>query len=178
MTYIYDESKATLREEIGEIAIPPRDLAKVKIAGVAGPFAGFDRNPFVVSFQAKRFQFQLVNVHLYFGSDKQQADIDRRCLEAFAVARWADDRRNDADTYCRDVIVLGDFNLPKVDPANPVYKALTAKGLHLPLHSTHIGSSIASESHYDQLAFFPADTPEYTGNAGVFDWDGALFKKL
>ena len=51
--------------------------------------------------------------------------------------------------------------------------------MHLPKHSTQIGSSIASDSHYDQVAFFPGETQqEFTGNSGVFDFDGALFRTL
>lgn len=178
MTYIYDGRKVQLRDEIGEIAIPPRDLPKINLPGIHGAFDGFDRNPYLTAFQAGQFQFELVNVHLFFGSDADPADMARRCLEAYAIARWADLRRKDANTYCQDVLVLGDFNLPKVDPKDPVYKALTKRGLQIPPHSTQIGTAIASESHYDQLAFFPDETPEYTGESGVFDWDGAIFKTL
>jgi hypothetical protein len=51
--------------------------------------------------------------------------------------------------------------------------------LHLPQHSTEAGSSISTDSHYDQIAFFPGQTQaEFTGKAGVFDFDGALFATL
>ncbi len=49
--------------------------------------------------------------------------------ETYAVAWWADRRRRDKNTYVSDIIPLGNFNLPKVDPADPIYKALTARGL-------------------------------------------------
>ena len=33
--------------------------------------------------------------------------------------------------------------------------------------------------HYDQIMFFPGDTDEnFTGAAGVVDFDGAVFRKL
>ena len=57
-----------------------------------------------------------------------------------------------------DILPLGDFNLPKAEPGDPVYNALTRRGLHLPEHSTKIGSSIAADEHYDQIVFFPGDT--------------------
>jgi hypothetical protein len=60
-----------------------------------------------------------------------------------------------------------------------VYNALTRRGLHLPEHSTKIGSSIVQDNHYDQIAFFPGETKnDYTGRSGVIDFDGALFRDL
>jgi len=76
-------------------------------------------------------------------------------------------------------VPLGDFNLPKVEPGDPIYKALTSRGLVVPPHSSQIGSAIASDSYYDQIVFFPGSTQErFTGNMNVFDFDGALFADL
>jgi endonuclease/exonuclease/phosphatase family metal-dependent hydrolase len=103
----------------------------------------------------------------------------RRALETYTVARWAHLRRKSPYAYAKDVIVLGDFNMPAVSSTDPVYRALTRYGLKLPPHSTQIGSAIASDSHYDQVAFFPGETEaEFTGRAGVFDFDGAVFADL
>lgn len=179
LAFVYDSTRVTLLEKVGEIAIPPSDLPFIKLEGIAAEFKGFDRNPYLAAFQAGHFRFILVNVHLFFGDDAAAASIDRRCLETFAVARWCDIRRRSKNSYTRDIIALGDFNLPKADSLNPVYRALTRRGLKLPAHSTQIGSSIASDNHYDQVAFHPAETAgDFTGNAGVFDYDGAIFADL
>ena len=53
---------------------------------------GFDRNPYVATFTSGDFTVSLVNVHLYFGSDSTES-MNRRRLETYAVARWADLRR-------------------------------------------------------------------------------------
>lgn len=129
-------------------------------------------------FQAGSFTFQLANVHLYWGSDSAIA-MNRRRLETFAVARWADLRRNSPYVSTPNVLALGDFNLPKTEPGDPIYDELTSRGLQLPPHSTQIGSSIAEDAHYDQIAFFPGPTQDqFTGNSAVFDYDGALFRTL
>lgn len=77
---------------------------------------------------------------------------------------------------------LGDFNLPKPTRGasdRPVYDELAGRGLHVPGHSTEIGSSIASDNRYDQIAFFPGETGErFTGKLGVFDFDGGVFATL
>jgi endonuclease/exonuclease/phosphatase family metal-dependent hydrolase len=176
--FLYDSSKVTPLEKVGEVAIPPSDQRYIKLPGTQQKFRGFDRNPYLAAFRSGSFTFVLVNVHLYFGSDSK-ISMNRRSLEAYAVARWADLRRTSENAYTRVIIVLGDFNLPKVEPGDPIYEALTKRGLHLPEHSTEIGSSISTDSHYDQIAFFPGQTQiEFTGESGVFDFDGALFAKL
>jgi endonuclease/exonuclease/phosphatase family metal-dependent hydrolase len=178
LAYLYDSSKVVLQEKIGEIAIPPSDIRNITLPRVTQKFDGFDRNPYIATFQAGAFKFLLVNVHIYFGSDSTRA-MNRRCLETYAVARWADNRRRSSNAYAHDIVVLGDFNLPKVQPGDPVYDALTKRGLQLPLHSTTIGATIATDNNYDQIAFFPGETrQEYTGSSGVFDFDGAIFRTL
>jgi len=77
------------------------------------------------------------------------------------------------------VVPLGDFNLPKAAPGDRIFDALVALGLETPPHSSQIGSAIASDSHYDQIAFFPGTTKDrFTGACNVFDFDGALFQDL
>ncbi len=179
MVYLYDRKKVKLLELVGEIAVPPSAHQDIKLPGITQPFTGFDRNPYLAAFKAGSFTVLLVNVHLYFGKESEAASIERRCLETYAVARWADLNVKSKHAYATDIIALGDFNLPKADPADPVYRALTRRGLQLPPHSTEVGSAIASDSHYDQVAFFPSQTKqEFTGQCGVFDFDGAVFKTL
>lgn len=94
------------------------------------------------------------------------------------MARWAEGRRKSPYASSRDIIPLGDFNLPKVEEGDPIFDQLTSRGLHLPDHSTAIGSTIAEDNHYDQIAFFPGETHEHFRQAGVFAFDGAVFRTL
>jgi len=178
MTFVFDSRRVTALEKIGILTIPPSQQPDIRIEGITQEFRGFDRSPFLASFKAGRFTLLLACVHLYFGDDAAKTSIDRRSLEAYAIGRWADLRRKSKNAFTPNIIALGDFNLPKVDPGDPIYKALTRRGLELPPHSTQIGSSILSDSHYDQVAFFPGDVKDNFISAGVFDFDGALFQKL
>ena len=163
---------------VGRLSIPVSQLRHVKLPGVAQPFRGFDRSPYLAAFQAGSFRFVLASVHSFFGSEKR-ADIDRRALEAYAVGRWADLRRDDAHAYANDIIALGDFNLTAVKPEDPIYRALIKRGLVLPEYSTALGgSSLGGVKHYDQLAFFPGETKEFNERSAPFDFDNALFKEL
>ena len=119
-----------------------------------------------------------MNVHLFYGSPKA-SDVDRRTLETFAVAWWADQKHRDARSYVPEILPLGDFNLPKSAPGDRIFDALCSLGLEVPPHTSQIGSAIASDSYYDQIAFLPGPTKDrFTGATNVFDFDGALCRDL
>ena len=180
MTFLYDSGKVSMRELTGEIAIAPSDLKNVKLPETTvAKFEGFDRNPFIASFAVGHTVLCLVNVHLYYGDDTDPAALQRRALEAYAVARWCERESKSKYSLTPVIAALGDFNLPKTTPTDPIFKALTKTGLQLPAHSTQIGSNLEGDEYYDQVAFFPTGAgAKFTGNAGVFDFDGAVFAAL
>lgn len=74
----------------------------------------------------------------------------------------------------------GGVSSPSAEPAlyNPVYDALTSRGLVVPMHSGLVGSSIASDNFYDQVALFPATSKKWFVQMGVFDFDKVVFPDL
>lgn len=177
--FLYDSEKVTPLEEVGEVTVPPTELKHVKLSGVAQKFSGFDRNPYLAAFLAGDFRLLLANVHLYFGKEEGKSGMVRRCLEAYGLARWADLRHRSRNAYVKNIMALGDFNLPKLEPADRVYRALTSRGLRIPKHSTRVGgSNLNDDAHYDQMAVFPGPVQKAITAAGVFDFDGAVFADL
>lgn len=178
MAFLFDSRRLMLLEEVGEIALPPSRYKSIKLPGVDAEFRGFDRTPYLAAFAVGRTSMMFVNVHLYYGN-KTPASIARRSLETFAVAKWADLRKRSPCSFIRELVALGDFNMPKCEPGDPIYTALTKLGLDLPEHSTQIASSISSDANYDQIAFFPETTRgHFTGEKGVFDFDAVIFPDL
>jgi len=178
LAFIFNKYKVKLLDEVGEYAVPPSDYNDIKITGVASAFEGFDRSPFLASFTTGTFQFTLMTVHLYYG-DETPKKIERRCLEAYAVARWADLRTKSKYTYnnIRDVFALGDFNLPKRGTGDPIYNALVKRGLLLPDHTSLVYSNINNDEQYDQVAFLPG-TKHRILNDGIFPFDNAVFADI
>jgi endonuclease/exonuclease/phosphatase family metal-dependent hydrolase len=200
--FLYDAEKVIPLEEVGEVTVTPLELNRVRLPHVAGRFAGFDRNPMIASFHVDDTMLLLASVHLYFGDGRPTglpndeaadagagagaapvtrsngapaAGMDRRVLEAYAVARWASAQHRSRHAYTNNVIALGDFNLPVREPGDRVYDALVREGLHVPEHSTHVGgSNLNSDAHYDQMAVFPGAIE----HVGIFDFDGAVFRDL
>ncbi len=178
LAFLYDSSKFRLLEEVGEIAFPPSQYSRIKLPGVTETFNGFDRTPYLAAFQAGASSITFVNVHLFYGKEKSTG-IGRRALETFAVAKWAEARRRSIFSFTRELVALGDFNMPKCEPGDPIFNALTKYGLELPEHSTQIASSIVNDANYDQIAFMPGMTARcFTGQKGVFDFDTCLFPDL
>ena len=70
------------------------------------------------------------------------------------------------------------FSIPRT--GYPLQSDLsTRRGLQVPEHSSVVGSSIASDNEYDQIALFPGQTEEfYTGHMGIYDFDTVLFPDL
>ncbi|MCP3667251.1 MAG: endonuclease/exonuclease/phosphatase family protein [Gammaproteobacteria bacterium] len=173
--FLYDSDKVTRLELAAEVAVPPSDQRYIRMRGVSGAFKGFDRNPYAVAFRAGTLEFTAVSAHLFFGSHAYY-DEDRRALEAYALARWADQRHRAEGAYSQNIVVLGDLNLPIKDNTSNVYKALKTKRLILPRHSTSMGSNLAGDKDYDQVAFHAGGMGDaYSGHSGVFDFDRAPF---
>ena len=178
MSFLYNSRKLKPLEEIGEIAFPPSDYKNVKLPGVQQQFIGFDRTPYFATFETGNTSFVFANVHLYYG-DTGKKSVGRRSLETYAVARWADKRNRSDFSFTRELVALGDFNLPKVEPGDPIFNALTKLGLELPDHSTQIASNLANDAYYDQIAVLPKTTQNsFSGHKGVFDFDAVLFPDL
>jgi len=68
--------------------------------------------------------------------------------------------------------------MPKRASSDPIFRALTSRGLELPAHTSEVGSNLASDKHYDQIAFFPGETKSCFRQMGVFDFDAVLFRAL
>jgi endonuclease/exonuclease/phosphatase family metal-dependent hydrolase len=181
LVFIYDQKKLGLLDEIGEVAFAPSMAKDVTLQGIDQAFTSFDRPPYLASFNLVRtpLSVQLLNVHLFFGSNGDP-DIDRRALETAAIAKWADVRNRSKYAGARELLAIGDFNMPKArrDGTNIVYDALTSRGLVTPTHSGMIGSSIASDNHFDQVAIFPSTTRDWFLDVGVFDYDAVVFREL
>lgn len=177
MAFIFNSKKIKLLNEVAELAIPPSEYGTIKINDSNASFVGFDRNPYIVSFQVKKLKFTLMNVHLYFGDETSRTSLDRRGLEAFCVARAAAIRSKSKYAFTNTVFALGDFNLPKSDLSNVIYKALIAKGLQVPVHTSKIYSNLNNDRAYDQIAFFPG-YKSLIKTHGIFDFDNAIFAEI
>lgn len=179
--FIYDATKLKKRGLVAELAMRTSQQKRITIEvgeeREEMEFQGFNRNPYMATFTAGSFEFTLVNVHLYWSNKLL------RLLEAKALSNWARKRSKKPATHlpAKDIMLLGDFNIPQIKKGDPYFDEITSNGLVAPLHETeYIGSNLAGDKNYDQLFFFPKHTNEdfSNGKIGVVDFDNAIFRNL
>lgn len=176
--YIYNKKKVKPTGMIAELAM--RGYEKRKIFIQIGDqedsltFDGFNRNPYLTTFKAGDFEFTLVNVHLYW------SNYSFRRLETMALSKWAKSRVKKAFPPNNDIILIGDFNMAKLSADDEIYAPLVKNGLYVPKYDTDlIGTNLAGDAHYDEIAFFPSRTDEdFADRIGVFDFDKVIFQGL
>lgn len=173
--YLYRKSRVKPTGLAAELAMLGYERRRIRIAGVTledkGDFPGFNRNPYIVTFRAGSFEFSLVNVHLYW------SNFGLRRLETLALAKWAKGRSKKQWPPGNDIILIGDFNMPHARRGDKIYDGLKKFGLAIPKHETNlIGTNLAGDADYDELAFFPSRTQEdFSDRMGVLDFDNAFF---
>jgi endonuclease/exonuclease/phosphatase family metal-dependent hydrolase len=172
--YLFNNDRIIPTRLAAELAMRAYERQRIVIEDITEEFEGFNRNPYLRSFSAGEFDFTLVNVHLYWTS------FALRRLEAKALSRWAKSRVPKPYPPNDDIVLLGDFNMPKVEEGDEIHDILVENGLVIPKFNTElIGSNLAGDKHYDEIAFFPSRTNEdFTDRIGVFDFDKVIFPDL
>lgn len=198
LAFIYRPDKVTPGRLFGEIAFPKTKYPREDVVVSYGKkldkrevyprleFVPFDRNPFVGSFTAGKLSFTIVNTHLFFGSSKDKgledrAKYARRVMEVHAMSRWAGQKITGKDAYDKDIVLLGDMNIPVMDKNNAAYRALLKSGFvpvkYLDDGRTN-GSNLSGTKSYDQIAMAPGDMRKRLLDQGVIDFDNGVFKGL
>ncbi|HEX8422643.1 MAG TPA: hypothetical protein VF634_04490, partial [Pyrinomonadaceae bacterium] len=112
--------------------------------------------------------------------------IEGRKAELQLLADWINTRFKSKYVEDNDLLVLGDFNIPKVD--DDLFKALTSSGLQIPKQLKHLrsgdavigGSNLGKNARYDQILHRPTVPENFCNNGGVLDFfiDDAHIKEL
>ena len=130
------------------------------------------RKPFMTSFRAGNFDFVVLTTHVRWGETEKN-----RIIELGMLADYVHDRTVEAIPIDRDVIVMGDFNIPNLK--SPLYKAVVKRGLVMPAGLAGItGSDLARDKRYDQILHNPVYTTSITNKGGCLDFIGDGWGKL
>jgi len=166
IAYLYDKRTAVFTGLAAE-ADPPRRRGARSGAEDADyePLYGWWRSPYMASFVAGNFDFTLLTAHMRWGSGE-----DERALALGHLAEWIDERRRHRHVFDKDIIVVGDFNIPRV--GDRLYQAITAKGLEMPAALEAVRfTNVAGGANYDQILHYSYSEKSFTGNGGILDFD-------
>lgn len=131
----------------------------------------FWRAPYMCSFRSGNFDFIAIATHARWGKS-----IAGREAELGMLADWIDERQKDKSVEDHDLILMGDFNTPKLD--DRLFKALTRRGLQVPdslmtLKSGDVtvgGSNLNKNARYDQILHLPTAKKRFTNFGGTLDF--------
>lgn len=171
LTFCYDTKRVQPSGLVGEIVLPPT-------AG-GGPARQFARTPYAASFTRAGVEFILATVHIIWGANP--AD---RLPEITEFAQWMRTWADRPEDWNTNLLVLGDFNLDRLD--NPLYDAFVSTGLFPPAELNKVPRTIfdsdKTQHFYDQIAWFSAPTGDsllqgldYTHRGGSFDFVPEVF---
>lgn len=158
--YLFDKRACTFNGMAAE-ASPPRKKRGTEYTSDESWW----RAPYVASFKAGNYDFLAFSIHVRWG-DSDEA----REGEIQGIANWLEGKLN--DKYCedRDIIVMGDFNIPS--RTHPMFKALTSRGLKIPkaLLQDDFGTNLARDKRYDQILHYSDFPDTFTNAGGVLDF--------
>jgi len=169
IAYVYDKRAVTFTGLAAE-ADPLRKKTTVTIKNKKVkeylPTVTWWRSPFMASFRAGDFDFIAITAHIRWDTSGGE---ESRKRELELLADWIDKRSREKHVTDKDIILMGDFNIPKVNDA--LYKAITSKGLTMPaaLLGKH-GTNLAKDKSYDQILYYPKHTKNFTKHGGALDF--------
>lgn len=174
IAFLFDTRAVTFNGLVAEI-----DAPRTKQGDEYLPEQSFWRAPYMCSFRAGNFDFIAIAQHARWGDGTKGRELELRALADWIKnhfdKKWAEDH---------DVIVAGDFNVPKL--GDNLYKALTSQGLKPPKQLADgkvlPGTNLEKTARYDQILYLP--TPTMDDNlclaGGVLDFfiDDAHIEEL
>ena len=165
IAYLYDKRAVVFTGLAAEAVTPPIEQ-KVDGKKVVTPAEQFWRTPYIASFRAGTFDFVLLTVHAQWGQPED------RVVELGRIAEWVEQRRQSPFVEDKDIILMGDTNIPKFN--DKFYKAITQYGLASPKAVIEVpgGTNLPKrDARYDQIFYYPQATGSaFTGVGGAVDF--------
>jgi endonuclease/exonuclease/phosphatase family metal-dependent hydrolase len=161
MAYVFDKRAVSFTGLAAEADAPRKKMKN----GEWIPEFSWWRSPYIASFRSGNFDFVLITAHIRWGSGKKA-----RIKPLKLLAEWIHDRRENKFTADQDIILLGDFNIPKLD--DDLFKAITSQGLDIPapLRGLEHGSNLAKNKRYDQILHYPVYDKKLIKKAGILNF--------
>ena len=167
--FLYDARAVTFNGLAAEVEAPRGKKGREYLASQS-----FWRAPYMCSFRSGNFDFIAIATHSRWGDS-----IKGRQAELQMLADWIDTRFQDKFVEDHDLIVMGDFNVPKI--GDKLFEALTSRGLQVPDSLVNLkagdqviaGSNLGKNARYDQILHLPTLKKRFTNHGGTLDFFGS-----
>jgi hypothetical protein len=165
--FLFDRRNITFNGLAAEVDAPrSKELTEYLAA------QSFWRAPYMCSFRSGNFDFIAIATHARWGDS-----IEGRKAELQLLSDWIDKRFKSKYVEDTDLLVMGDFNIPKID--DDLFKALTkTSGLKLPSQLKQLksgeevigGSNLGKNFRYDQILHRATVPENFCNSGGVLDF--------
>ena len=134
------------------------------------------RMPYCASFRAGRFDFIIVNVHIYYGSTNKER-LQRK-EEIKMLVDFIDKRARTAKNkvFDRDFFVVGDFNIEEA--GDQFFDALVSKGFQMPPTMNTLKTNFNRDATFDKIAWVNRPSFSFTEKLNVVPFGKAVFQDL
>lgn len=106
VAYLYDKRSVVFTGHAAEADAPRR---KDPASGEYVSKVSWWRKPYLASFRSGNFDFVLITAHIRWDAEQNRV----RPLKL--LADWIEKRRQEPYAVDRDIILMGDFNIPQID---------------------------------------------------------------
>jgi hypothetical protein len=169
VAFLFDRRAVTFNGLAAEVDAP-REKKETEYLATQS----FWRAPYMCSFRAGNFDFIAIATHARWGNS-----IKGRQAELQMLANWIDTRFQDKFVEDHDLVVMGDFNVPKI--GDKLFKALTSHGLQVPDALLNLkagdqvigGSNLGKDARYDQILHLPTLKKRFSNAGGTLDFFGS-----
>ncbi len=164
--FLFDKRGVTFNGLVSEVDAPREKKGTEYLATLS-----FWRAPYMCSFRSGNFDFIAIATHARWGDS-----IEGRQAELQMLADWIEKRFKQKTVEDRDLIVMGDFNIPQI--GDKLFNALTSHGLQIPDTLVKLkvgdrivgGSNLGEDARYDQILHLPSVKTRFTGVGGAVDF--------
>ncbi|MEO7798076.1 MAG: endonuclease/exonuclease/phosphatase family protein [Opitutaceae bacterium] len=156
------------------------DVPRVKKGDEYLATGSFWRAPYLCSFRSGNFDFLAIAAHARWGSAKG------REAELKLLAEWIDTRFQSKYVEDTDLLVMSDFNTPKL--TDKLFAALASRGLKIPKPLVELksgdrvikGTNLTKDARYDQILHRATVPENFTNHGGALDFfiDDAHIEEL
>lgn len=164
--FLFDRRAVTFNGLAAEVDAPRESKGAEYLATLS-----FWRAPYMCSFRSGNFDFIAIATHTRWGGS-----LEGRKAELQLLADWIGSRFSNEFVEDHDLIVMGDFNIPKI--GDKLFGALTSSGLQIPdvLKKLKAGKSVVGgtnlnkDARYDQILHLPTKSGRFSNKGGTLDF--------
>jgi endonuclease/exonuclease/phosphatase family metal-dependent hydrolase len=166
VAFLFDRRAVTHNGLAAEIDAPRSKKTKEYLATQS-----FWRAPYMCAFRSGNFDFIAIATHARWGDS-----LVARQAELQMLSDWIDTRFKNKFVEDHDLLVMGDFNTPKL--TDTIFRALASHGLKVPKPLIQLtvgdraigGSNLGKDARYDQILHHPTIPGNFTNCGGALDF--------